>query len=129
MEFQAWHPRPPAAEAQLAKLRDQVRFPLPAEYLDLLRRGNGGEGALALPPLWLQLWSADEAVEFARFRIYAHRFPGCFFFAANGAGEHMAMRRAAADLVEIVVVELGLGPDSAQVIAPDFAAFIQAIGK
>jgi hypothetical protein len=124
-----WTANPPADETKIDKLVRVVQFPLPGEYLDLLRRANGGEGALALAPLWLQLWSVDAVIEFSRSKLDAWRFPGYFFFADNGAGESIAMRRTPEGSLEIVMIDRLAGLDSAQVIARDFSTFVAAIGK
>lgn len=127
MEY--WMAKPPADETEIAKLTSVVRFEWPAGYLDLLRRSNGGEGPLALAPLWLQLWSIDEVIEFSRRKLPAWRFPGHFFFAANGGPESIAMRRGMDGALEIVMIDTLVGLDSAQVIARDFDTFMNAIGK
>lgn len=124
-----WMAKPPASESDIEKLQQVIRFVLPPEYLDLLRRGNGGEGPLALSPLWLQLWSIEEVIEFSRWKLPAWRFPGCFFFGANGAAESIAMRRTPDGGLEIVMIDTLAGPDSTEVIATDFNAFTNAIGK
>lgn len=124
-----WHAGAPATEAEIEKLTAVVGFDPPARYLDLLRCGNGGEGPLALSPLWLQLWSVEEVVDFSRFTLYRRRFPGYFFFASNGASENLAMRRSRDGLLEIVTIDITMGIESAEVIATDFDAFVGAIGK
>lgn len=127
MEY--WAAKPPASEADLGRLEHCIRFELPAEYLALLRRSNGGSGPLGLPPLWLELWSVDEVIDFSRFSLYARRYPGHFFFAGNGASENLAMRRTADGSLEIVAIDVTVGPESTQVIARDFASFERAIGR
>lgn len=124
-----WIAKPPAEEQEIDRLRSVIRFDLPSEYLDLLRRCNGGEGPLALEPLWLQLWSVTEVIEYARWKLPAWRFSGYFFFGANGASESIAMRRTVEGKLEIVMLDTLVGLDSAEVIATDFKTFIDAIGK
>lgn len=124
-----WIARPPAGAKEIEKLKSVIRFELPVEYLDLLRRCNGGEGPLALAPLWLQLWSIDEVIEYSRWKLPAWRFPGYFFFAANGGPESIAMRRTAGGALEIVMIDTLIGLDSVEVIATDFATLVDAIDK
>ena len=52
-----WDVKPPASEVEIALLESKARAELPTEYLELLRFSNGGEGPLALPPLWFQLYA------------------------------------------------------------------------
>jgi hypothetical protein len=58
-----WHAQGPASEAEIILLASKARAELPAEYLELLRFSNGGEGPLALPPEWFQLYSTKDCIE------------------------------------------------------------------
>jgi hypothetical protein len=60
-----WQAKAPASELEIALLESQARADLSAEYLELLRFSNGGEGPLALPPLWFQLYAVKIASTFA----------------------------------------------------------------
>lgn len=124
-----WKGNAPASAAEIDRLVHVVGFPLPPAYLDLLRQSNGGSGPLGLPPLWLELWSVAQVIDFSRFSLYARRYPGHFFFASNGANENLAMRRAPDGTLEIVAIDITVGPDSAEVIARGFDALVRAIGE
>ncbi|HVI77884.1 MAG TPA: hypothetical protein VM715_06915 [Candidatus Acidoferrum sp.] len=58
-----WQAKAPASEVEIALLESQARADLPAEYLELLRFSNGGEGPLALPPLWFQLYAVKDCID------------------------------------------------------------------
>lgn len=124
-----WTPNPPATSAELEKLKAAAPIKLPDAYVGMLRRYNGGEGEIALPPMWLQLWSVDEIIENPGVEFYKEEFPGYFFFASNGGMESIAMRMSPSGAVEIVMLDAIAGIRSVEVIASDFASFEEAIGK
>jgi hypothetical protein len=124
-----WTPNPPATSAEIEKLKKAVPFELPEAYLGILSKYNGGEGEIALLPMWLQLWSVDEVIESYGLEFFRKEFPGYFFFASNGGMESIAMRKSAYGAVEIVMLDANAGLSSAEVIASDFGSFDEAIGK
>jgi hypothetical protein len=134
-----WRGRPPADEARIADFVKLVQISLPVEYIELLRVTNGGEGELALPPLWLQLYSVEECTEL----IHDPPMEGClqapqssgdrapadfFVFAGNGGLECIAFDLRTGPPLPVVMIDPVAGPESAKQIAPDFETFIQAIG-
>lgn len=74
-----WTGKRPATEAEIAALQKAVRFKLPSRYVQLLRASNGGEGELALEPLWFQLFDTTFAAEMARDDFNRRNFEGFFF--------------------------------------------------
>ncbi len=123
-----WTPNPPATDIIIEKLVKAVDVELPNEYLGILRKYNGGEGDLALPPMWLQLWSVDEVIENYENDFYKTEFPGCFFFASNGGMESIAIRKTDSNKLDIVMIDPIAGIKSAESIAHDFQTFESAIG-
>jgi SMI1 / KNR4 family (SUKH-1) len=134
-----WRARPAAGDAQIADLVKQSQISLPVEYLELLRATNGGEGELAFPPLWLQLYSVEECIEL----IHDPSMKDCrkvpqssddlaspdfFVFASNGGLESIAFDLRNGPSLPIVMIDPIAGPESAIQIAPDIVTFIQAIG-
>lgn len=124
-----WTPKPPATSDEIDKLKRSVRIDLPKTYLDMLRHYNGGEGEIALPPMWLQLWCVDEVIENYGIEFYEKQFPGYFFFASNGGMESIAMRRTQSGTIEIVMLDAIAGLSSVEVIATDFGSFESTIGR
>ena len=59
-----WHAKLPASEAEITQLESQAKAQLPAAYVELLRLSNGGEGPLALSPLYFQLYSVKDCRAF-----------------------------------------------------------------
>jgi hypothetical protein len=134
-----WTARPPADDAKIAELVSQAQVFLPIEYLDLLRTTNGGEGDLALAPLWVQLYSVEECIEILHdpsMKDCLHipqssdgpTPPYFFVFAGNGGLETIAFDLRIGPPWPIVMIDPIAGSDSAEQIAPDIASFINAIG-
>jgi len=123
-----WTPNQPASDNDIAKLIHTIKFELPEVYLDLLRRYNGGEGEIALPPMWLQLWNIDEVIENNGLDLFMGEFHDYFFFASNGGLESIAMRKLPSGTMEIIMVDMIAGLSSVEVISDDFVMFEKAIG-
>jgi hypothetical protein len=120
-----WTRSRPATESEIADLVRSVDFDWPAEYLDLLRFSNGGEGELALPAMWLQLYAASTVIEMGNEDFYQSEFPDHLFFASNGGVEMIAFDRSKKLIVMIDPIS---GPESAVEIAQNMDRFINAIG-
>ncbi len=123
-----WSRKEPASEAEIAYLKSSVEVQLPAAYIDLLRVSNGGEGELALAPLWFQLFDIAFAIELACDHFYVSEFEGLFFFGSNGGLESVAFDMRCPPPWPVVMVDCIAGVDSAEQIAKDISEFIAAIG-
>jgi hypothetical protein len=55
-----WIRNPSASDSALEALVATASFPLPAEYLDLLRWSNGGEGPIG--EVYFTLWGAEDVL-------------------------------------------------------------------
>lgn len=124
-----WQPKAPASEAEIKLLESKARASLPPEYLELLRFSNGGEGPLALPPLWFQLYPTKDCIELCHNNQQVlEQFPTFMFFGSNGGLESIAFDLRAGPPWPIVMIDQIAGSESAKEIAPNMAAFIEAIG-
>jgi hypothetical protein len=119
-----WKPNPPATPGAIAHLVRAAPAPLPPDYVALLRACDGGEGALGLPPLWLVLWNAAMVVDHG----VRDAWPGLLAFGTNGGDETIAFEMLDGRDWPIVAYEPAAGADSVRRIAPDVAAFVDAIG-
>ena len=123
-----WRAEAPATEADIALLESRANRDLPREYVELLRFGNGGEGPLALSPLWFQLYAVKDCIALCLNQEILERFPTFMFFGSNGGLESIAFDVREGPPWRIVVVDQIAGTESAEEIAPNIGAFIEAIG-
>jgi hypothetical protein len=105
-----------------------VPVALPKDYVSLLRCTNGGEGPLALPPLYFMLYEAEYASDLNGSTEQRHLFPGFFVFGSNGGLETIAFDTRVAEPWPIVMYDAVAGIESAEPIAKDMGEFIRAIG-
>lgn len=115
----------PATEEQIEALKKAAPFALPAEYVELLRVTNGGEGELSLDPGWFQIWPAQE--------VQAHNVgykvcdfhPGFWGFGSSGGGVMFAFRHEA----PVFGVPFdSIDPRDTYIVARDFGQFLLAMG-
>ena len=123
-----WVAVAPASEAEIALLVSRARAKLPQEYISLLQFSNGGEGPLALPPLWFQLYAVQNCIELCHNSQVVECFPDFIFFGSNGGLESIAFSLRTGPPWPIVMIDKIAGPESAEEIAPNMAAFVEAIG-
>lgn len=123
-----WHGNTAASEEEIALLRSQARSELPAEYLDLLRFSNGGEGPLALSPLWFQLYPVSDCLDLCHRGSVLKDFRDFMFFGSNGGLESLAFDLRGNQPWPIVAIDKVAGPSSAEQIAANMAEFVQAVG-
>ena len=121
----SWAAGPPGDEAAIQSLRRSAPAGLPPEYLELLRHSDGGEGPLALPPLYFLLYDAGFAAEL---NAGIDPRPGYFAFGSNGGLERIAFDVRADPPWPVVMYDPVAGIEGAVVIARDMARFVSAIG-
>ena len=124
----SWAPGPPGDEAAIRALQLSAPVELPSEYIDLPRHSDGGEGPLALPPLYFMLYPAEYAAELNASDEHRDRYPGYFVFGSNGGLESIAFDVRDARPWRIAMYDPVAGVESAVVIAEDMASFMPAIG-
>lgn len=117
-----------ATSADISLLESRARAALPQVYLELLRFSNGGEGPLALPPRWFQLYSVTDCIELCHSGSVLQEFPDFMFFGSNGGLESIAFDLREGPPWPIVALDQIAGISSAQRIAANMSEFIQAIG-
>ncbi len=85
----------PATDAEIASLSAASPFPLPREFIELLRVSNGGEGWLAIRPWYFQLWSSTEIpLHNAGYETQKY-FPEYIGFGSSGGGTMFAFHKDA----------------------------------
>jgi hypothetical protein len=112
-------------------LRQTVGFELPSDYLDFLRFSDGGCGSLPVDP-WRfdSLWKATELVEFNRNYQVPIYCPGFFAIGSTGGGDMIAFDMRGAQPWPVVSIPcIGMEPDAASPVAPDFRSFVAMFGQ
>lgn len=66
LQNREWHKVDGASADAIAALKSLAPVDLPESYYALLTFSNGGEGPLAVQPLWFQLYPAEEAAQIER---------------------------------------------------------------
>jgi hypothetical protein len=126
-----WTPAAPASEDAIARLVREVRFKLPAEYLEFLQFSNGGCGEIPVQP-WCfdSLWRAEELLSCNRDYEVDEYCPGFFGIGSSGGGEMFAFDMRVAQPWPVVVVPfIGMEAEAALQVAPDFRSFVEMFGK
>jgi hypothetical protein len=122
-----WQGAAPASEVEIRALENVLGVSLPSEYVELLRLNNGGEGELALRPLWFELFDVEFAISLATDDFYKAEFPKIFFFGGNGGLESIGFDMRGKQPWPIVAVDCIAGLDSLVIISANIAGFIEAI--
>jgi hypothetical protein len=78
----------PSSEEAVSALLRVLGKPLPGEYLNFLRRANGGEGFVG--EAYAMLWRCEDLIEYNRSYEVAELAPGFFLIGSNGGGEAYA---------------------------------------
>lgn len=123
-----WYRVPGAAQDLIDCLRSTTPVELPSGYYELLRFSNGGEGPLAVQPFYFQLDPAEYMLETIRNGTHEEFFPGFLMFGSNGGGEFVAFDLRGSSPWPVVYIDMVAGPESVELVAPDFDGFVELIG-
>jgi hypothetical protein len=130
LEGREWHGAPAAPEALLEELRQIAPVALPPRYYTLLSYSDGGEGPLPANPFNLCLDASNQVVEGIRTGNYGQRdLDGFIVFGGNGGGEYLAFDTRGPSPWPVVTIDMVVGSESAEQVAPDFDAFAEMIGR
>jgi hypothetical protein len=111
-----------APSEALRELAREVRG-IPLAYLELLRRGNGGEVGLRVSPFTLCLDPVDSALSYWRSGTYT--LSGVFVFGGNGGGTLLAFDLRNPGSAPVVSFDPIDPEGSLEVVAPDFETLLQ----
>jgi hypothetical protein len=124
-----WYRQAPAPEKAIQALIRESGLDLPEEYLTLLRYSNGGEGELAVEPLWFVIFPVQDALERNQGLQIAKRLPGYFAFGSSGGGCSLLFNTRENRPWKVYWVDdVGMEEEYVSESTPDFGAFIKAMG-
>lgn len=118
----------PAAKAEiLERLRQISPVELPTSYFTLLALSDGGEGPLPASPYTLCLDPSAEVIE----ALQSGRTgsDGFLIFGGNGGGEYLAFDIRAQEPWPVVAIDMVVGSETTETVAPDFDSFSEMIGR
>jgi hypothetical protein len=120
--FAKFDANPPASYDAVARCQANLRFSLPADYVQFLEQMNGGEGFIGKN--FLRAWPIEDLIQFNKDFFVDVAAPELFLFGSNGGGEAFAFdTRSLAP--PIVAVPFIVSLEDATAIAPSFSSFLK----
>ena len=120
-----------ATDEDIRALTDATSFALPSAYLDLLRAVNGGEADISHltgdDSSYLDLWEAEDVVQFNTDYMLPQFAPSFFAFGSNGGGELFAFDSRRNDDAVFMVPAIGMSDDTSLPFADSVDAFARRI--
>jgi len=120
--FAKFDANPPASYDAVARCQANLRFPLPADYLQFLKQMNGGEGFIGNN--FLRAWPVEDLIQFNKDYFVDVAAPELLLFGSSGGGEAFAFDTRSSPPL-IVAVPFIVSLEDAIVIAPNFESFLQ----
>jgi len=127
---EAWTPEAGAATEALVQLQTDAALELPTEYVEFLRRSNGGEGEFGTEPGWFQIWPAEEVIQYNREYEVQRWLPGFFAFGSSGGGMLFVFDTRSGEPWRVLAVDsVGMEDlENAIEIGLSFASFLACVG-
>ncbi len=123
-----WRGREGASYVAIETLRSTAGVELPAEYLELLARSNGGEGDLMAEPGWFALWPAEDVVANNVGYNVGEFLPEYFAFGSNGGGEMFVLERARGRQSPVYSIPfVPMDAKDRMLVAPSFVSFVRLL--
>jgi hypothetical protein len=97
----------------------------PEDFLDYLRRHNGGGGFVG--NRYLMLWKLEELQEFNRDYEVHEYLPDVLLFGSSGGGEAYGFRTGSVPWEVIQVPFIGMSPEECERIASSFSEFLSVL--
>lgn len=128
LQNREWHKVDGASADAIAALKSLAPVDLPESYYALLTFSNGGEGPLAVQPLWFQLYPAEETAQIERDGTFRKFFRGLFVIGGSEAVAFDLRDNAPYPLVAFDMTNVDL-EESLRPIAPSFDVALDLIGR
>lgn len=117
----------PAPESAIREFQSHTDVQVPADYLNFLRKNNGGEGFVgrdARNKAYVILWTVEELIELNRAYQVDQYAPGLFLFGSDGGGEAFAFDMRTPEKVIVKVPFVGMAVEEAVVMGGNFLEFL-----
>ena len=121
--FAEFDANPPAGHEAVARCQSNLKFRLPAEYVQFLEQMNGGEGFSG--ENYLMAWSIENLIQFNKEYLVDEAAPELFLFGSSGGGEAFAFDTRSSPPPIVAVPFIVISLKDAIVLASDFNAFLQ----
>jgi hypothetical protein len=118
----------PISALEIEKFEATSGLSLPLDYLEFLKRSNGGEGFIG-PNSYVILWKLNDLIDLNRSYQVAEYAPGLFVFGSDGGGEAYAfdMRPSLPTIVSIPFV--GMDLSVVRFISSTFTGYLDTLSK
>jgi len=117
-----------AAESSIRSVQEQLGVALPAEYLDVLRHHNGGEGFVGAGR-YLQLWPIEDIAEHNRTLEAAQLVPSAVLFGSDGADDLYAIEVHGEQVDYVVYPAIGLSRRFREYLAGSWEEFLEKLAS
>lgn len=122
----AFEGNPPASLATIREVEAALNLQLPEGYVQFLLGRNGGDGIIGTD-FYAILWRVEE-LKSANDEYHAAEYlPGLLLFGSDGGGEALAFDMRSETNAVLSVPFVGMDLDVAEVLAPDFDAFLDEV--
>ena len=118
---------PPASQAAIRGAASALGVPLPSDYVDFLRRHNGGEGFAGNNSV--VLFKAEELKPFNDAYEIGEYAPGLVLFGSNGGGEGYAFDTRDGSMSVVRVPFIGMELRYARPIGKSFTDMLHQLAK
>src|SRR5262245_8861751 len=115
-------------EEDIATFRRVTGRTLPQDYIDFLKRNNGGEGYIGHE--YVMLWKLEELDEFNRDYEVPEYLSDVLLFGSDGGGEALGFRVSQGPKWQVIKVPfVGMSPDLCEEVAGSFSEFLTSLRK
>lgn len=119
---------PPADPTAIERFEADSGFRLPRDYVDFLRRSDGGEGFIG-PNAYVIFWRLGELEEMNKAYQVSEYAPGLFVFGSDGGGEAFAFDNRTAEKQVVSVPFVGMELELAQKMGSTFSEFLRELAE
>jgi cell wall assembly regulator SMI1 len=116
---------PGAPESTLDTVVSDLTFSVPTDYVDFLRRFDGGEGFIG--DNYLVLWRVEELTRFNKELEVQKYAPGLFLFGSDGGGESYGFDTRDGLMAVVQIPYIGMEMRHARAVAATFNEFLQRL--